>query len=744
MVKKSEVDKNIERELKRITTLNDLSKKTLHASGDRTTVRGRELETIETRVDEIIEGELDRTTRGRERSTSSFIAGINPKNKKKDTVDDKIAIQYEFEEQAETLYNSLKDSHQSTISMYDDFDSITKRVIELEEAVYAFRDSILTSDDLTASISRTISFGADDVTKDIDKVAIIESMEERYKLTKRIRDHIVPKGLRYGKSYVYTMPHSEIFKRHQVLAQRDYRYNNKSRVAESAGEEAFEFSTETLDSVLEACQEVDDNFSMDDELVSELNMNAQTILEHISVVDDEDFIIMESVDVEAISALKSFKTDQKKKKDSRINNPEAAVADGVEDFSDVDGIHDCYFKIIDPRKIIPVKVMDETIGYYYINNLELVSKGYSAGSFQGKIDLARGGMINRNEIETTFITQLVDQIVTRFDKKFIESNKEFKGLIVDALLYNDTYRKQVQFQFIPVDYITELNLNEDEDGNGHSMLESSLFYAKLYLSLLIFNMISIIGKSGDQRVYYVRKSGTDADVVNQIQRTAREVKQNQLNFNDLMSYSSMLTKIGKGKSLFIPVGESGDRGIEFDTMAGQDVQLQTELMEEMKRSAINGTGVPSVLQNYINEADYAKTLVMANAKMLARTVMYQQDFDEFLTEVYRKLARFSTNIEDVDVNKLKYTLSPPAGLNTMNYTDLINNVDQLLAFFIKVLTGEQSEQTEVDNVTKDKLYKKLARDHLKMFDWTRLEKLHEEAQMEASADSAKSSNTQAE
>ena len=53
----------------------------------------------------------------------------------------------------------------------------------------------------------------------------------------------------------------------------------------------------------------------------------------------------------------------------------------------------------------------------------------------------------------------------------------------------------------------------------------------------------------------------------------------------------------------MPVGRSGERGIEFDIIAGQDVQLNTDLMEMLHTNMLNSSGVPSVIMNYVNEAD---------------------------------------------------------------------------------------------------------------------------------------------
>jgi hypothetical protein len=395
--------------------------------------------------------------------------------------------------------------------------------------------------------------------------------------------------------------------------------------------------------------------------------------------------------------------------------------------SDFSGLKECYVQLIDPRKIIPIKILDQTIGYYYVHESELKVK---KSPFSMNVKLAPGSTSDIKDVENAFLSKVTDKIVKGFDKKFLEKNVKFKELILNALIYNDVYNKQLKFQFIPVDYITEFNVNPDENGNGTSIILPSLFYAKLYLSLLIFKMITIITKSNDQKIYYVRQSGLDNNVANKIQDVARSIKEKNINFMDLMNYNSMISKVGAARDVFMPVGRSGERGIEFDVLQGQDVQLNTELMELLRSSFINATGVPSVIMNYINEADYAKTLVMANAKFLARVVNYQMDFNPAITEMYKKIIKFTTDISEETVEEFEFTLATPKTLDTTNMADLIGNADQVVAAMIKTMTGENASPSDDDNLLKDILYKKLFKEILPMLPWHVADKLMEESKVE--------------
>ena len=92
-----------------------------------------------------------------------------------------------------------------------------------------------------------------------------------------------------------------------------------------------------------------------------------------------------------------------------------------------------------------------------------------------------------------------------------------------------------------------------------------------------------MSKSSDTRIYYVKNSGIDTNYTNKVTELARDIKSKQIKFTDLLSYNSMISKIGAGKEIFMPVGKSGERGIEFDILAGQDIRLQDDLMEMLKQ-----------------------------------------------------------------------------------------------------------------------------------------------------------------
>lgn len=457
-----------------------------------------------------------------------------------------------FGDENNGLFQYFEDRYRNKNMLYDDLATVATQLFELDEAIMATRDAIVTSDDLSVDISRTLQFkGSENDTAVNGYIDAITKLEDKLGLSKKIKNIIIPQTLTYGSYYVYVCPYSSLFKEHYKAKLKDpnrFGANNSSNTNTDVRESLV---THTLS------ESVDSDFikSFDRFILKENEHGVDTVrvgagtskktdtsndirnvieyyCKDIEIYNDCYSIpFLEGVDVTGILTDDEFRKVAEDATKGNTNT--SAYADGTVNvdkkadslFSNETG---CYIKYIDPRKIIPIKILDEVIGYYYIHDLEFQT---TKAPFSTSIQITNTVSPNRSaEIESVFLNGVVDRIIKSFDKKFIEENRAFKDLIVNALQYNDLYRRQVKFQFIPREYIVEFKINEDENGDGQSMLSKSLFYAKLYLSLLVFKMVSIITRSNDTRVYYVKNSGIDADIDNVVQDTARRIKEHQINF----------------------------------------------------------------------------------------------------------------------------------------------------------------------------------------------------------------------
>lgn len=665
----------------------------------------------------------------------------------------------------------FQDRYKNRFFLYDDLATISSQLNELEEAINTMRDSICTSDDLSVGISRSLSFKS---LTDKDKQSnstIVEQIEQSMGIENKIRNHIIPNTLTYGSYYVYTIPYSHMMQKFQARSKPSN--PNKANIMQESSIPAAialeslvpEFKDEMLDDagkkakttndiILESIMsEVENNQSLSGKFSKkDVTSCYNNIASHIGIYDENMEIpiplVENSVTASELNMIKDNsswdKLVSKARKQNTDRSNKSLYNDGTVDYSNVDAtkgddfsdIKGCYVKLCSPKSVIPIKILNNTtIGYYYIlEDTNVILKKPVAGNRATSINYAALNATANDfqDLEKIIVSKVSDRIVRAFNKKHLEENSKFRNLIVDALTFNDMYRKNVKFMFIPAEYMTEFKVNEDEDGNGQSMLKNSLFYAKLYLALLLFKMITIITKSNDTRVNYIKNGSIDKDIANKVQDVARSLKAKQINFKDLLTdYNSLVTKIGASKELFVPVTKSGERSMEFDVIAGQDVQLDSDLMEKLRTNFINSTGVPSVIMNYVNEADYAKTLVMANSKFLGRVINYQQSFNKYLTEMMQKILLYSTEIDPVDIFHFRYELNSPKTLNTMNFAEATSNIEQNIQFLLDNTMGKDSDPSDEDRLVKDIANKHLMGEYIPSLAKETVEKAVARARIEA-------------
>lgn len=639
-----------------------------------------------------------------------------------------------FEGGEGNIFSAFSARYRNQAVLFEDLEVIASQLIELDEAINTTRDSIVTSDDVGATVSRTLKF-KNHLAHEYEEeshIKIIEEVEKKYKLLTKIKNHIVPKTLKYGTYYTYTIPQSKLFEK----AQKD-KLNRVQTMESYMDEETINFVCENVTIIEDENNKPNMGFPKpsDKKKHNTVKDAMMDLAKSINISNDdiplpliENAGMLDAVtDLEKFNKTVSSNIKKANKKSSTLS------FDGVVDTKNGKGkdknedfgfIEDCYIKLLDPKRVIPVKVLDFTIGYYYLHE---VSPQEPKSTFNTNLALVKNDQLTEKDV----INKVSEKIVKAFDKTYLENNIEFKELILNALLFNENYKKKIHFQFIPAEYVCEFKVNEDENGNGTSILIKSLFYAKLYLAMLIFNIITYLSKSTDTKIYYVKNSGIDTNVVNKTMEIARDIKSKQLNFTDLLNYNTMVSKIGQGKEIFMPVGKSGERGIEFDILSGQNVDINTDILEMLKQGYINGTGVPSVIMNYINEADYAKTLVMANAKFLGRILSYQLDFNESITNFYIKVMKFTTDIPDEVLNDLEFAFTPPKTLNNMNISDITSYTENIVEFLVKTAMGEEGEQSEDIGIIKDLMRRELSREVAPMLPWDKVEEIKEDCILRA-------------
>lgn len=699
----------------------------------------------------LLKGEVETIKKTTDGDTTSFITRLFSENTKRVAADMKTVEDF-FSNNQEQLETYINEQYRNRLLKQADLHEVASQLVELQEAIIITRDAIIAADVVDGHMSRNITLDSGNEEKDKESyIPIIEKMEEHFKIQEKVKNFIIPRSLEYGEYFVYCIPFSKLFEDFAKEKGGNRQYRAYGESADLNGHTLYEFVnnkekngfSKFAKSVTEAVQDSPYYEQVKDTgnaktLTSQVTDELKVYLENISVNNKDVPLPILEEGVASIRELFEVKqpevfmedSGKKRKSDYSFDAVMSGIDTGVHGFvtngpgkkkgksrdTDFSNIKDCYVKLIDPMHLFPIELMDEVIGYYYVQEEDVTPMAgiLTSTMYYRKFDAAN----DTNDILLT----LAETIVDAFDKKFLEKNEKFKKLIVEALNFYKLNNRKLKFQFIPKEYIIPFKINEDENGHGVSIIENSLFYAKLYLMLLLFKMFSIIQNSNDTKVNYIRQSGIEKNVINKIQEIARKNQQRQLNIPDMFTYTTMINKIGQGSQMYVPVGKSNERGIETEILQGQDVQLNTDLMEMLKKAYITGTGVPDVLMNYFNEADFAKTLELANNRFQGRVVSFQLDYNTQITQLYRQIAKYSTTIPHEIIDTMEFNFIQPKSANATVTNDLLNNHNTLAEFLVALYNN-----TDDLPPTVQKFKMKLAKERLPMLPWDEIDMMWNES-----------------
>ena len=678
---------------------------------------------------------------------------------------------------AQSFSTFFYERYKNINNKYEDLRMVTEQLCELATAVTTLRDSITSSDASMNNVSKTIVIEGVSQSRKEELENIIADIEEKYGLDAKVHDTIVPNTLTYGDFFVLHQPYNRIFsklaymKRENPMIYRES-YSEMKRpcsvyLAESTtklinGKKVTQIDDTGVDKEVNVIYEAYSSIIPEDNkfrkcLTKEgvksflLDKYANT-----EVINDGDMPLMEDAEISSLSdpsllkavvALKKRESANRRKSGvdySKILTPDSVVNTNdirdsnlvLPEYQDVSGI---YIKMMNPLRTIPVFILDNCIGYFLLYE----SYGTIRNSMLQNNQLNRTNLvfqhIRNQDAATSVVDVIAQRIIDKIDNKFVKDNAKFRELMVNALMYQDLYRKDFKVQFVSAEYITHFKVNEDiETHLGTSMLRRSLFYAKLYMTYLMFKVVSSVTRSNDTRVFYVRQSGIDKDVQNQVQAAAREYKENQISFNDVASVNTLISKAGHAKDMFVATGKADIKPIDFDIISGQQVDMNTDFIEFLRKGMINGTDVPMVVMEYIDSADYARSVEMGHTKYCNKIISSQKELNVPCTEFYRSLVRMEhPEIPEDEIAAISFRFNRPKTLNIQNDSDTYSNAENAATFLVKVTCGDNTEK--YSDTVKDKLFRYIITNYTLpgLFDWEDLREKAEEFITQTSEDAKK-------
>lgn len=662
-------------------------------------------------------------------------------------------------------YITVDTLNHSELLMRRDMKNICTQMPEMRDVIYVIRDAIIESNVSTGEVSRSLIFENHQDNEALE--AQVKEIENKHDLLMAIKNFIVPNTLSLGEHTIHVVPYAKLFAELEAINASKYgdgkgfhtttgfKESVPRAIAESFSESVSLYNEDNLKVLMEsvsphATTDASDTYHI------EKNPNVKVVPEKVN--KDEISNLLRSIDVYngssvmlsemgpdafkefviheyAASASKpksgtehfSETMNYNRVSSSVFADVDQDVVDNIKDYSHIKG---CYLKYLDGLRLVPIRMDRRIIGNYYVSTtMDLQT---NASQPNGMIDLS----FQHYTRDKNLVDNLANMIIKSFDKKMLEKNIKLKNEIAEVIMAHKFSEGKLSFIYIPENEVVRFVINEDENGRGHSVLEPTMFPARMYLMLTMYNMLYTLNNN-TTRVHYLKSSGLNKDYAAQIQRTMRKFQSRRITIDDIYSYSGVLNKVGGMGEMVLPAGRNDYKALETDTIQAVDNPINMEFLEQQRRQAISGTGVPHLMMiNAIDEADFAKTLELANARFLSTVSSYKIDFNKGLTKLYRMLLKYSTDMEDDVIQSFLFKFNTVKQQELNITSEMITNFNSLVEMVMSIFYKKSEMEDENGNPSAKQMFlrRELAREYLPQLDFDNLEELIKRVDIQANDD----------
>jgi len=375
-----------------------------------------------------------------------------------------------------------------------------------------------------------------------------------------------------------------------------------------------------------------------------------------------------------------------------------------------------------PHKICILSIDDIIIGYVEIKEKVSSDKTLGVGArfatMVNQLNYMKGGGNTNNEV---IIKDLIQKIVFNIVKKInverdsdpskskLEINKEYENLIhksvgddlffmLKKLLHNSDFNegfKKLSVRFIPTSRIVRLVYNPiDYFPYGTSVLDPLVYPGKLYLLNQLTNTVSKLSRAALIRKWTI-ETGPREYHSNQIQKLKRELKNQRVTVDDIMSFKSVPKVLSDFKDVII-VSKKGQKFVDFELQSMHDSNIKIADLEDQRRELIALSGVPAPYLGYNDVVELREQLVHVNVTFATEVISIQNQINEGLTDLIDKIA---------DVLKFK---EKPSTYNIISLKVpvvlLLQMIETIMSSITNIQQNFQASQIDFDPTYLLKMY----------------------------------------
>ena len=643
--------------------------------------------------------------------------------------------------QDESMITDIMDMYSKNAIIKDidrEIDVVCKYMPKLDQALDIKADHVMSadhfnSDPLELTINNNDSNSSTNSNPKFGQKSDLDSFKEKYDIYNRARKWY-DKASKYGECFVYITSYNKALQR---LMQRT---GKSDLLSESAINEAvdssvtslkFSYNTSLNESANESELVLENNSSTKDGYEDiEVEINASGVIPSVLTqqttlrrVLRESRGVFQAKGVKSddtllsnVGYLKNMNKEFQKfaKEGGSLKQPTALAIDGFSDrekkkkeIAKID-VAGAVIKVLDRSMLKPLYIDDTCLGHYYIETSggmkfeEQTTFTSTLGGLRPRRSTRdREDLDKKSQVDDVLI-KIARRISQKIDANFINANQDLTQEIYAILKYNADHGAnskvgKIRVTFLPPEDVVQIAFDINENTHrGRSDLYKSLFPAKLFSCMYISNVIAILTRGYDKRVYQVRQT-VDTNISGVLMNVINQIKQANFNLRQIENMNNIMNITGRFNDLVIPQNANGESPINFEIIPGQNIEVKTDFMNSLEEMAVDLTGVTIEMLNARKEEQTATHITMTNSRFLMKIYARQQAYQKFLSLICTKI--YQAEYDTTDTIEVK--LPPPAFLNFTNVTQLLGLGGELINNIVQMKMGaEQDEEIKAEFIGK--------------------------------------------
>jgi len=375
-----------------------------------------------------------------------------------------------------------------------------------------------------------------------------------------------------------------------------------------------------------------------------------------------------------------------------------------------------------PHSICILNVEDIILGYVEIREKQSSDKTLGVGarfaSMMNQLNYLKNRENTSNEpIVKELVQKIVLNIVDKLNikknddpaKSRFDINKQYEEMVhkslgddvfymvkklLNEVKFEDSFKK-LSVRFISEDRMIRITHNPIEYAPyGTSVLDALVYPGKLYLLNQLTNTVSKLSRAALIRKWTI-ETGPREYHSNQIQKLKRELKNQRVTVDDIMSFKSVPKVLSDFKDVII-VSKKGQKFVDFELQSMHDSNIKIADLEDQRRELIALSGVPAPYLGYNDVVELREQLVHVNVTFATEVIAIQTGLNDGLTKLIDRIADilgFSEKPSTYNTLSLKV----PVVL-------LLQMIETIMSSVTNIQQNFQASQIDFDPVYLLKLY----------------------------------------